>query len=101
MPDGSLAWIAYEATLGVSQSIEHGHEFAFVYAVEGTLRLELWDYDRSLPSGEWGAVSAGAIHRHEVSQGQSVFWEARLADPASHSPSNLPMPILVFESDVL
>lgn len=35
MPDGSLVWIAYEATLADAQSIEHTHEFAFLYAVEG------------------------------------------------------------------
>lgn len=101
MPDGSLAWIAYEATLEDGQRIEHDHEFAFVYAAKGTHRLELRDNDRSLASGEGGVVSAGAIHRHVASQSQSVFWEVRLADPGSHQPAGFPNSTLVFESDVL
>jgi len=43
VPGRSLAWIAYEATLVVDQSIEHDHRFAFVCAVEGLDRLELPD----------------------------------------------------------
>ena len=73
VPGRSLAWIAYEATLVVDQSIEHDHKFAFVCAVEGSDRLELPDYGRSQASGEWGVVFAGATHRHEASQGQSMF----------------------------
>ena len=101
VPNGNLAWIAYEATLEDGQSIEHDHESAFVYAVEGRHRLELRENARSLASGEGGVDSAGAIHSHVASQGPSVFWEVRLADPASHPPAGFPNSTLIFESDVL
>ena len=46
-------------------------------------------------------VSVGEAHRHVAFEGQSVFWEVRLAEPASPPLTNLPDSTLVFESDVL
>ena len=64
VPDGPVAWVAHEFTLAYGQSIEHVHEFAFVYAVEGPHQLLGRQDEHNLTSGEGAVVLAGAPHRH-------------------------------------
>jgi len=101
IPNGPLAWVAHESTLDVGQRIEHIHEFAFIYAMNGEHKFRLGQDDRILVPGEGAAVGDGETHRHMSVDGPSMFWEVRLAAPGSTSAPNLPDPILVFESEML
>ena len=101
VPDGPLAWVAHEFTLAYGQSIEHVHEFAFVYAVEGPHQLLGRQDEHNLTSGEGAVVLAGAPHQHAAPAGQSVFWEVRLTKPGSAPAANLANPTLVFDSGPL
>ena len=96
-----LAWVAHETTLASGQSLEHVHEFAFVYAMKGPHQLKRGQDDRRLTSGEGAVVAAGEPHRHLAPDGPSRFWEVRLTEPGSAPAPNLPNQILVFDSGSL
>jgi len=96
-----LAWVAHESTLAAGQSLEHVHEFAFVYAMDGTHQFQGEQNDRNLASGEGAVVAAGEPHRHIAPDGPSVFWEVLLTEPGSAAAPNLPNPTLVFDSGPL
>ena len=74
VPEGRLSWVAHESTLAAGQSIEHVHEFAFVYAMGGPHQFQAGQDDRNLSSGEGAVVAAGEPHRHIAPAGPSVFW---------------------------
>ncbi len=98
VPAETLAWVAHESTLAAGQSLEHVHEFAFVYAMEGPHQFQVGQDDRNLKPGEGAVVAAGEPHRHLAQDGPSVFWEVRLTEPGSAPAPNLPNPTLVFDS---
>jgi len=100
-PEERLAWVAHESTLAAGQSLEHVHEFAFVYAMEGPHQLQIGQDDRNLTSGEGAAVGAGEPHRHLAPDGPSVFWEVRLTGPGSAPAANLPNPTLELTPTIL
>ena len=93
-----LAWVAHEIDLEDGQRLEHTHEFAFVYALQGAHRLKVDSKDLEVAPTEGSAVPAGASHSHETSEGHSLFWEVRLAPPGSGPPTGALEPRLVFES---
>ena len=94
------AWIAHEVHLAEDETVEHSHEFAFLYAKEGPHRLTL-DADRQvLEPGSGAEVAASTMHRHEGAEGASVFWEIRLAPPGSALPGELDNVRPIFESQV-
>ena len=94
------AWIAHEIHLAEGETVEHSHEFAFLYAKERPHRLTL-DADHQVLEPGFGAeVAAGTTHRHEGANGRSVFWEVRLAPPGSALPGELDDVRLMFESQV-
>ena len=98
VPEGDLAWVAHESRLAQGESIEHTHDFAFVYTREGT---HLLGEDSELEAGEGAAVTSGTKHRHGAVSGSSVFWEVRLAAPGSGPAPDVPDARLVFESEPL
>ena len=97
----SLAWVAHESILAEGESLEHAHEFAFVYAVEGPHRLQGGENYRNLDSGEGAVVVTGEPHRHIAPDRLSVFWEVRLTEPGAAPSPNLPYSTLVFDSGLL
>ncbi|PKB72966.1 MAG: hypothetical protein BZY75_04310 [SAR202 cluster bacterium Io17-Chloro-G7] len=99
--EGGLSWVAYESTLAAGQSLEHVHEFAFIYAEEGQHQFQSSQDERTLATGEGAAVSAGESHRHLALDGPSVFWEVQLTAPGSAPASNLPNSTLVFDESPL
>ena len=101
VPDGLLAWVAHGSNLAADQSIEHTHEFAFVYAMSGSHRLHGEQNDLTLAPREAAVVPAGEAHRHRALDNPSVFWEVRLTEPGSGPAPNLPKPTLVFDSGPL
>ena len=101
VPEGRLAWVAHESNLAAGQTLEHVHEFAFVYAKDGPHRFQVGQNDRDLTSGEGAVVAAGEPHRHLAPDGPSVFWEVRLTAPGSAPAPNLPNSTLVFDSGLL
>ncbi len=101
VPEGSLSWVAYESTLGAGQSLEHDHEFAFIYAKEGQHQFQISQNERTLATGEGGAVSAGESHTHIALDGPSVFWEVRLTAPGSAPAPKLPDATLIFDEGPL
>ena len=96
-----LAWVAHESTLAAGQRLEHAHEFAFVYAMEGPHQFQGEQNDWTLITGEGAVVAAGETHRHFAPDGPSVFWEVRLSEPESAPAPNLPNPTLVFDGGPL
>ena len=98
VPEERLAWVAHESTLSTGQSLDHVHEFAFVYAMDGPHQFQGGQNDRNLKPGEGAVVAAGEPHRHLAQGGPSVFWEIRLTEPGSAPAPNLPNPRLVFDS---
>ena len=94
------AWIAHEVRLSEGETVEHSHEFAFLYAKEGPHRLIVDSGSRELEPGSGGEVAAGTMHRHEGAEGGSVFLEVRLAAPGSALPGELDNVRLIFESQV-
>jgi len=101
VPDGPLAWVAYEATFAAGQSLGHVHEFAFVYALEGSHQIQGGQDELSLTSGEGAVVAAGLPHQHFAPDGPSVFWEVRLAAPGSAPAPSLANSTLVFDSGII
>ena len=98
---GALAWMAHEFRLGTGESVEHSHEFAFVYAVTEPHLLTQGSEGQRLEPTQGAAVRPGSAHRHEAPGGPSVFWEIRLAAPGSPASPNVPKAVLVFESSIL
>ncbi len=94
------AWIADEVHLAEGETIEHFHEFAFLYAKEGPHRLIVDSISQELEPGSGGEVAASTMHRHEGVEGGSVFWEIRLAAPGSALPGEQDNRRLIFESQV-
>ena len=98
---GDLAWVTHETRLDAGETLEHTHEFAFVYARDAAHVLGVGPDNRQLGAGEGAAVEAGTAHRHGASDAPSLFWEVRLAAPGSAPPPNTANAQLVFESDPL
>ena len=94
------AWIADEVHLAEGETMEHSHEFAFLYAKEGPHRLIVDTGSQALEPGSGAEVAAGTTHRHEGVNGRSVFWEVRLAPPGSALPGEVDNVRLMFESQV-
>lgn len=94
---GRVAWVAHEIRLGRGETIEHEHEFAFVYAHRGGTVIGA---ERLRPGG--GApLEARVRHRHEPAGGESVLWEIRLASPGAAPPPGARRARRVFESEPL
>ena len=53
-PAGDVAWVAHEVRLDDGRTLEHSHEFAFVYAKEGIHRLQHGSDDQQMERGEGG-----------------------------------------------
>ena len=94
------AWIADEVHLAEGETMEHSHEFAFLYAKEGPHRLIVDTGSQALEPGSGAEVAAGTTHRHEGVNGRSVFWEVRLAPPGSALPGEVDNVRLMYESQV-
>ncbi len=94
------AWIAHEVHLAEGETVEHSHEFAFLYAKEGPHRLIVDAGSQALEPGSGAEVAASTMHRHEGAEGGSVFWEVRLAAPGSPLPGELDNVRPIFESRV-
>ena len=95
---GSLAWVAHEIRLGVGESLEHSHEFTFVYAKEKPHLLAKGSKTEQLEPTQGAAIPSGMTHRHEALDSPSVFWEVRLAAPGSPLPPKSSNARLIFES---
>ena len=98
---GDLAWVAHEVRLAPGESIDHAHEFAFVYAKEGTHLLKEGSDSKRLEPTRGAPVESNKVHRHQAPAGRSVFWEVRLTMPGSGPPSDVTEAQLIFESEVL
>ena len=94
------AWIAHEIYLAEGETVEHSHEFAFLYAKEGLHRLIVDSGSRELEPGSGAEVAASTMHRHEGAEGGSVFWEVRLAAPGPALSGELDNVRPIFESQV-
>ena len=97
VPTGELSWVSDEVQLAAGESLEHAHEFAFVYATEPHF-LSRGSDSQELKPGEGAAIPHGASHRHEAPSASSAFWEIRLAAPGSGPPPNAPNAQRIFES---
>lgn len=71
LPDGPLAWSAFEV-----EDVEHRHAGGFVHAREDTT-LTLDGEERSLRAGEAAYVAADVAHTH----GDGTSWDVLLAAP--------------------
>ncbi len=98
-PAVPVVWVAHEVRLAAGGSIEHGHELAFVYGVEGESALETEDAREVIAPGAGAAVPAGATHVHEAGAEGATFWEMRLAPPGAPLPGGYGAARLVFESE--
>ena len=97
VPTGELSWVSHEVQLAAGESLEHNHEFAFVYAKEPHF-LSRGSETHELKLGKGTAIPHGATHRHEAPSASSVFWEIRLTAPGSGPPPNAIKAQRVFES---
>jgi len=100
-PADGVAWIAYETSLALGETLEHSHEFAFVYAKDSPHVLTHDVVRRQLEKGEGAAISAGVTHIHELYDEATTFWEIILADPKTAVSNTPPGSRLVFVSDPL
>lgn len=97
--EGQVAWLAHEVVLPPGQSIEHSHEFAFVYARQGPHTLTEDGTPLTLEKTHGAPIRSGRPHRHGASSDTSVFWEVRLAKPGAGAPSGANGAKLLFESE--
>ena len=67
---GSLAWVAYEIRLGPGESLEHSHEFTFVYAKDGLHVLNEGGNRWRLAPTEGAVILSDALHPHEALDSQ-------------------------------
>ena len=86
-PPGEVAWIGNGVEIGRGETLDHRHELAFIYAVEGSHRLEIGPDRHGIDEGEGFVVPAGEPHRHEGGDGPTLFLETRLAPPGSAYPA--------------
>ena len=100
-PAGPVVWAAHEVRLAAGGSIEHGHEFAFVYGAEGNSTVASEGAREEIVLGAGAAVPAGATHVHEAGADEATFWEVRLALPGAPLPEGYGAASLVFESEEL
>ncbi len=98
---GDPSWVSHEVRLAVGESLEHSHEFAFVYAKEGVHLLRIGSVSQEIDPGEGAVIPSDETHRHDGLSGQSVFWEIRLAPRGSAYPTDAANTRLIFESDPL
>jgi quercetin dioxygenase-like cupin family protein len=94
---GRVAWLAHEIRLARAESIEHQHEFAFVYAHRASAAID----GKRLAEGEGAPVAAGTRHTHAAADGAAVLWEIRLARPGAGAPPGVRGARRVFESEPL
>ena len=78
-----LAWVADAVELPLDETVEHSHEFAFIYARSGAHDVESESGLSELGQGEAAAVADGESHVHRSPTVRSVAWEIRLAAPGS------------------
>ena len=100
-PDQRVAWVAHELSLPASQSIEHAHEFAFVYARAGPHTLARDGANEMLAEARGAAIESGQTHRHGASSAGSVVWEIRLARPGADPAPKTSGAEFLFESEPL
>ena len=101
-PTAEVAWIGTGVQIGRDATLDHRHELAFVYAVEGSHRLEIGSDRHGIDEGEGLVIPAGATHRHEGGDGATLFLETRLAPPGSAYPAgDADEALSLFESEPL
>ena len=100
-PSGVPSWISHEIRLAAGESLEHNHEFAFVYAMAGVQLLQMGSVSQKINLGEGSVISSGEMHRHDSQSRPSVFWEIRLAPRSSAYPTDTADSRLIFESGPL
>lgn len=101
VPDGVVSWVAHEVRLADGDSLTHAHSFAFVWAAEGRHTVSFGDDEASIEQGGSVAVTANGEHAHSARDGDSVFWEIRLAAPDAGVPPGAQDAVLVFASEPL
>ena len=67
VPAGDLSWVSHEFSVRAAESLEHSHEFAFVYAKDGTIavgeRIGLAENGARI-AGVSGIFGGGDDHSH-------------------------------------
>lgn len=105
-PDTPVEWVAHQVVLEAGEEIEHEHEFAFIYAVDGWHEIEFEDGPGTtsirFEQGAGRVIPAGLRHTHRATEnGPTTFWEIRLAAPGSGPTEGVTDERLVFRSGPL